>query len=154
MKQIMVWMAMLFVLCTTVGWVFAAEGRGTPEEAQAMVKKAIAAIQTEGKEKVFAQIDNPKGPFIEKDLFLFVYDMKGRCLAHGNDSTLVGQDLIDLQDPDGTYFVKEFVKIAQTQGSGWVTYKWPYPSDTRKITQKSSYIEKYDDLIVGCGSYT
>lgn len=34
---------------------------GTAAEAEALVKKAVASIKADGKEKAFAEISNPKG---------------------------------------------------------------------------------------------
>ena len=61
---------------------FAAEF-GTPAEAEAMVKKAVAEIKANGKDKAFAEFNNPKGKFTDRDLYITVYDMNGKCLSHG-----------------------------------------------------------------------
>ena len=73
-------------------------------------------------------------------------------VAHGGNAKMVGKDLIDLKDPDGTEFVKERITIAKTKGSGWQNYKWNNPV-TNKIEAKTAYVEKLGDLIVGCGAY-
>ena len=49
----------------------------TKDEAVAMVKKAVAAINTEGAEKVYAEISDPKGPFVDRDLYIVVLRMDG-----------------------------------------------------------------------------
>ena len=38
------------------------------------------------------------------------------------------------------------------KGKGWVDYKYPNPT-TNKNQQKSSFLEFYDGLIIGCGIY-
>ena len=50
--------------------------------------------------------------------------------------------------------VQEFIKLAQAKGKGkgWVDYKYPNPT-TNKNQQKSSFLEFYDGLIIGCGIY-
>ncbi|HEX4782151.1 MAG TPA: cache domain-containing protein [Usitatibacter sp.] len=127
--------------------------KGTSAEAQAMVHKAIAAIKKEGREKAFAQIDDPKGPFVDRDLYVVVYDMKGKVLAHGANAKMIGKDLIDLRDNDGKYFVKERVEMmAKPDGKGWQDYKFMNPV-SRQIEPKSMYLERFEDVIVGCGIY-
>jgi cytochrome c len=42
------------------------------------------------------------------------------------------------------------VAIATSPGSGWVNYKWPSPV-TNKIEDRSAYIEKMGDYLVGVG---
>ena len=117
-----------------------------------MVKKAVAFIKSEGKDKAFSEISNPKGRFIDRDLYIFVYDMNGKCVAHGFNQKMIGKELIDMTDPDGKFYVKEGVEIAKTKGKGWQDYKFTNPI-SKKLEQKKAYIEKVDDLIVGCGIY-
>ena len=127
---------------------------GTAAEAQAMVQKAIAAIKKEGREKAFAQIDDPKGPFVDRDLYVVVYDLKGKVLAHGGNAKMIGKDLIDLRDNDGKYFVKERVEMMSKgpDAKGWQDYKFMNPV-SRAIEPKQMYLQRYEDLIVGCGIY-
>jgi cytochrome c len=125
---------------------------GTPAEAEAMVKKAIAEIKASGKDKAFAEISNPKGKFTDRDLYVFVYDMNGKCEAHGFNQKMIGKDLVDMQDPDGKFYVKERIEISKTKGKGWQDYKFTNPV-TKKVENKTAYIEKIDNFIVGCGAY-
>jgi signal transduction histidine kinase len=146
---------MVLVVCMvvvgTASMALAAE-RGTAAEAEALVKKAIAFIKANGKDKAFAEFGNPKGQFTMKDLYIFVYDMNGKVLAHGQNPKMVGKEMIDMKDADGKEFVKERVEIAKSKGKGWQDYKFTNPQ-TKQIEPKSSYIEKYEDMIVGCGVY-
>ena len=50
--------------------VVAAAEKGTAEEAVAMVKKAAALVKSSGKEKAFAEFNNPKGAFVDRDLYV------------------------------------------------------------------------------------
>lgn len=130
----------------------AGEKRGTSAQAESMVKKAIEFMKTNGTDKGLAEISNKAGKFVDGDLYVFVYDLTGKCVAHGSNPKMVGKDLIELKDADGKSFVKERVEIAKTKGKGWQNYKWSNPA-TNKIEDKTAYIEKYGDLIVGCGAY-
>jgi signal transduction histidine kinase len=126
---------------------------GTPAEAEAMVKKAVAYIKAVGPEKAFAEISNLKGMFVDRDLYVVVYDLNGKCLAHGqNPKFLVGKDLIGMKDPDGKYYVKERVELAKTKSHFWQDYKFSNPL-SKKIAPKSMYIEKMGNYLVGCGVY-
>lgn len=145
---VVIWIA-FFIL--TVSSAFASDA-GTAAEAEAMVKKAIAYIKAHGKEKAFAELDNPKGKFTDRDLYVFVYDLNGKVLAHGANQKMVGKDLSEMRDMDGKLYVKERIELAKTKGRGWQDYKFTNPV-TKKIENKSAYIEKYEDMIVGCGIY-
>jgi signal transduction histidine kinase len=125
---------------------------GTPAEAEAMVKKAVAEIKASGKDKAFAEINNKKGKFTDRDLYVFVYDMSGKCVAHGFNAKMIGKDLADMKDPDGKFYVKERIEIAKTKGSGWQDYKFTNPV-SKKVENKTAFVEKIDNLIVGSGVY-
>jgi cytochrome c len=133
------------------GPAFAAD-RGTPEQAKALVERAVQHIKEAGKEKAFEDFDDPKGNFVEGDLYIFVEDMTAVNLAHGANKGLVGKSLYDVKDADGKPIGREFVAVAQASGEGWVSYKWPNPV-SKKIEEKLTYVKKMDDMIVMCGAY-
>lgn len=143
-------LALLLVaaLCTLAN----AQSKGSKDEAVAMVKKAVAHIKAHGRDKAFAEISNPQGMFVDRDLYVVVYDMQGNCLAHGANAKQIGKNLMDLRDPDGKYFVKERVELGKANASFWQDYKFVNPQ-TKLIEPKSMYMERLDDLLVGCGAY-
>ena len=128
--------------------------KGSAAEATAMVQKAVAHIKKVGREKAFADFNNKSGPFTDRDLYVVVYDMKGKVLAHGANEKMIGKDLIDLRDNDGKYFVKERVDMMSKapDAKGWQDYKFMNPV-TRQIEPKSMYLQRHEDLIVGTGIY-
>jgi hypothetical protein len=125
---------------------------GTPAEAKALVKKAIDYMKANGKDKAFAEFSDPKGKFVDRDLYIFVYDMDGKCVAHGFNQKMIGKDLKEMKDPDGKFYVKDRIEIVKTKGSGWQDYKFTNPT-TKKLENKTAYIEKVENVIVGCGAY-
>jgi len=152
MKKLFLWIMVVFVWAGTASTVLASEKRGSASEAEAMVKKAIAYIKANGKDAAFAEFGNPKGKFVDRDLYIFVYDMNGKCVAHGQNPKMVGKDLIAMKDADGKPFVQERVEIAKTKGKGWQDYKFTDPI-TKQIEHKRAYVERYEEYIVGCGIY-
>jgi hypothetical protein len=150
MKRMFVMAVVMMFLVAFSGFALAADG--TPAEAKALVKKAVDYMKANGKEKAFAEFSNPKGKFVNGDLYIFVYDMNGKCVAHGFNQKMIGKDLKEMKDPDGKFYVKERIEIAKTKGSGWQDYKFTNPT-SKKLESKTAYIEKYEDVIVGCGAY-
>ena len=128
--------------------------QGTAAEATAMVEKAIAHIKKVGRDKAFADFNNKSGPFTDRDLYVVVYDMKGKVLAHGANEKMIGKDLIDLRDSDGKYFVKERVDMMSKgpTAKGWQDYKFMNPV-SKQIEPKKMYLQRFEDIIVGCGIY-
>jgi signal transduction histidine kinase len=126
---------------------------GTKEEAIAMVKRIQEQFKKDGPELTFKAVsDKSIKEFHDRDLYPFIYEMKGVNVAHGARPALIGKNLIDLKDQDGRYLIREMKKMAEGPGSGWVDYKWPNPI-TNKIEDKSSYIEKMGNYFVGVGIY-
>lgn len=119
-----------------------------------MVKKAAALIKSAGKEKAFAAVsDTTNKEFHDRDLYIYVYDLNGTAVAHGNNPRMVGKNLIDLKDGDGKPMIKNMVELAKSPaGKGWVEFKWPNPV-TKVVEQKAGYVERVDDMMVGSGIY-
>jgi cytochrome c len=89
-----------------------------------------------------------------KNLYVFVYNLNGDGInrAHGANPKLIGRNLLDLKDADGTAIVRGFLDIANNKGSGWFDYKWPNPVNGA-VESKSTYVERVDDVFIGCGIY-
>jgi signal transduction histidine kinase len=129
-----------------------AEDRATTKDAERMVHQAVAYVQKEGKEKAFAAFNDPKGVFTYRDLYIAVYDMTGKCLAHGQKKERIGKSMINDKDADGKLFIQERVAMAKAKGKGWQDYKFTNPV-TKQVEQKVAYFEVVDDVIVMCGAY-
>jgi cytochrome c len=126
---------------------------GSKDEAIAMVKRVQAEFKKDGPEATFKAVsDKATADFHDRDLYPFIYDMSGKCVAHGARPALIGKNLIDLKDQDGKFLIREMVAISAGPGSGWIDYKWPNPLNN-KIEDKSSYVEKMGDYFVGVGIY-
>ena len=150
MKMFLAGVAMSMGLLTMP--VHAAE-KGTAAEAVAMVKKAVALIKSDGKEKAYAAFSDPANKeFHDRDLYVYVYDLNGVTAAHGVNPKMVGKNLLDMKDIDQKPMIQEMVKLAKEKGSGWVDFKWPNPI-TKVIEQKSGYVERAGDVFVGSGIY-
>lgn len=130
-----------------------AADKASPNEAVAMVKKAVALVKSEGKDKAFAAFADPANKdFHDRDLYLYVYDMNGVSLAHGANPKMVGKNLLNMKDNEGKPMIQEMVKVAKEKGNGWVDYKWPNPV-TKAVEAKSGYVERVDDFLIGSGVY-
>jgi signal transduction histidine kinase len=129
----------------------AADG-ANKDEAIAMVKKAVGFIKGQGAEKAYAEFTGKAANFIDRDLYVVVYQLDGKVLAHGSNAKFVGKDLIDAQDVDGKHYVKERVEMAAKQPSFWQDYKFVNPV-TKKVEPKQMYCEKVDNTAVCAGIY-
>ena len=130
----------------------AAEQRVTPKEAEAMVKKGVASLKTGPRDKVLADITDPKGQYVDRELYLTVYKMDGTAVAHGTSPKMVGKNMLDLRDADGKEHIKERMELAKTRNAFWQDYR-TLNRDNKKIEPKQMYCEKAQELVVCGGIY-
>lgn len=123
---------------------------GTPEEAVALVKKAVAYAKANGVGKLIEEVN--KGAYVDRDLYVAVIGMDGTSLANGVNPRLTGKNLLEIMDADGKKFIREGIENAKRHNSGWSDFKWPNPV-TKKIERKSTYGEKFGDVLITCGVY-
>jgi len=140
-------MTMAAAIAPTASWAQLADKAA----AQAMVTKGAAAIQADGW-KALVEMTAPRKTYVDRDLYLAVYDMNGKCMAHGQNSKQVAKNLLSVKDPDGKEYVRERVTLAQGQKSFWQEYKFTNPV-TKIVQSKLAYCERVDDLIVCGGIY-
>jgi cytochrome c len=129
----------------------AAVSYGSVQEAEAMVKKAVAFYKKNGKEKAVAEFQKNPGPFVDRDLYVTVYDLEGNALSHINPK-MVGKNMMDLRDPSGKYHIKERIETARKENSGWQDFQFFNPQ-TKKVEPKRMYWEKHDNIVFAAGAY-
>jgi cytochrome c len=143
--------ATVSTLTLACGAAWGAEG-ASAKDAEAMVKKGVAYIKSNGKDKTYAEVINKHGQFTDRDLYLTIYRLDGMVMAHGANEKMVGRNLIDLKDIDGKEFVKERMELAKSKSGFWQDYKFTNPV-SKRVEPKSMYCEREDDLVVCGGVY-
>jgi len=152
MTQLLLASVLTAAMLAGTGLASAKEGNATAAEATAMVKKGVAFIKANGKDKGYAEINNKAGQFTDRDLYLVVYGLDGVVRSHGANEKMIGKNLLELKDVDGKAFVKERVELAQAKGTFWQDYKFTNPV-SKKIEPKSAYCERLEDVVVCGGIY-
>lgn len=112
-----------------------AESGDHPEKAQAEVKRILHDMT------------------FGDDGYFFAYDAKGVNLVHPMQPELVGQNLIDVQDKNGLYVIRELLKRA-AEGGGYQRYLWQKPS-REEIEEKLGYVVQVPEWgwMIGTGLY-
>lgn len=127
------------------------EQRGTAEQAQALVAKAIAYYDQNGQDAAFTAIEDKQGAFVDYDLYVFVYGPGRTIVAHGADASLKGTLIDTLIDIQGKPFGTALMDGATEEGV-WVDYTW-YNPVTRELHPKSSWVVRHDGNVFGAGIY-
>jgi len=126
----------------------------TKEQMVKFVEEAAAYVKEVGREAALKEFSNPKGKFVRKkgELYIYAYDFKCVCRAHGFTPNLVGQDLTEKKDSHGMLVIQK-LRDAAKDGKGFVEYGWTDPA-TGKEGRKLGYVVKVDDsLWLGSGIY-
>jgi signal transduction histidine kinase len=139
-------------IAATAIWAGAAWAGAGKDDAIAMVKSAVTFIKDEGPAKAYPEISNKAGKFVNGDLYVVVYQLDGKVLAHGSNEKFVGKDMIDAEDVDGKLYVKERVELAGKQPSFWQDYKFVNPV-SKKVEPKQMYCERLENTAVCAGIY-
>jgi len=123
-----------------------------------LVRKGSVLLSTFGSEEAARKINHAEllgngdasQTYVYGDLTLFVYDMQGNCIAHGENSELVGKNLIEMRDSSGHFMVKELIEKAKRDGTGWVDF-------VVKNAFWNVYFERVDigkqSYVIGSGLY-
>ena len=140
--------AVIQVLFTTSS-VWAADF-GTPEEAKAMLERAVAAVK-EDKAKALDMFNKGEGGFKDRDLYVFCANASdGIITAHPYGEK--GKQLSGLVGVNGLRLGETMMQNA-TEGTIKVTtYVWPrHP--TGEVREKTVFYTKAGDQICGVGYY-
>ena len=126
--------------------------QGTADEAMAMAKKAYALVQSIGYERASAAFHAKPGEFIDRDLYVFVFDRDGVYRVMGADKNKVGTSLADAPGLNAQQLLDDAWERCAS-GGGWVEYNITNPV-TRDVRGKSSFVIPLDqNLLIGCGAY-
>lgn len=83
------------------------------------------------------------------ELYLFIYDTKGVCIAHGRDTRFLWKNLLEEKDAFGSFFVKKIIKQAE-DGAGWVAYEW---HSATKVVYVKPIKKDGKSYVLGCAYY-
>lgn len=92
----------------------------------------------------------------EGEGYYFAEDMAGFERINRNNPELEGQNIIDIQDSNGKYLVKDILAVAQSEAKeGFTTYFWNRPTSPGKSVSKISYVKYFKplDWVIGNGTY-
>ena len=118
------------------------------EEVINLVTRGIRELESQPLDVACNRFTHTK-EFILGDLYIFLFDIDGVCLAHGDDAYLLWQNKIDLIDWVGTPIVKQIIKKAKA-GGGWVTYGW---NNGTKVSYVQLVEKEGKAYVVGSGYY-
>ncbi|MFO8032047.1 MAG: methyl-accepting chemotaxis protein [Desulfohalobiaceae bacterium] len=87
--------------------------------------------------------------------YFWINDMQPAMVMHPYKPELDGEDLSDVQDPDGVHLFNRMVEKVKAKGSGFVPYQWQYYDQEDRVEPKISYVQGFEPWgwILGTGIY-
>ncbi len=136
------------VLMVAAGVTSAAEF-GTREEAEALLERAVAVLETD-KDKALDLFLSGNEGFIDRDLYVFCGGPDGMVTTHPD---VMGLSLKGFKDKTGKAVGEEIYASAKEGDISEVSYKWQRPGGGDEQVDKVSFYTKVDDQICGVGYY-
>ncbi|MCQ1538713.1 hypothetical protein FTO68_06915 [Methanocalculus taiwanensis] len=147
----------LLLLIAASGCISASEPRQpdvTQKEMVAFVQIAFEYADMYGKEAALLAFNDPNGPFVKGELYIFAYEEDGTTLALPFEPDQIGSSRSDLQDAEGRYIIREIIETG-LEGGGFVRYLYANPTHGFAVEPKISYVMKGGDgWVLGSGLYS
>jgi hypothetical protein len=124
----------------------------TPAEAKALAEKAADHFKAVGPDKAIADFMDPAAGYVDRELFVVVYDPANKIAASYGVAALRGKDATLMKDVEGKEFGKEIIAVARNNGSGWVEYRMTNPV-TKKVALKKSRVIGIDGYALFVGAF-
>ena len=124
--------------------------RGTPDEAKAMLEKAIEHYNSVGRKQALADFTAKTAPFSDRDLYVFCLAADGRTTANGGFPQYVGTSADAWKDADGKPLGHRILEAGTGQGS--VDYRWINPVNLN-LEHKTAFAKKVGEDVCGVGAY-
>ena len=126
--------------------------QGTADEAFALTERAFELIQSIGYKEASDVFHDKNGGFVDRDLYVFVFDRQGVYRVMGADRQRIGTSLFDAPGVDAQQLLDDAWQRCE-QGGGWVEYNIINLA-TGTVKGKSSYVLPLsDELLIGSGAY-
>ncbi|MBI4962635.1 MAG: cache domain-containing protein [Desulfomonile tiedjei] len=154
MKPFIAFVMALVVTCQTAPVFAASENSDRATDCVQLVEKAISFIEEKGGDYALKVFSAQKGPFIDKELYVFAVSMENVILAHPYRRDLIGENVSEMKDLKGKPLFAHFKQTAEESGSGWVEYWWAKTAEKEQF-QKASFVKKVPgrNMYVGAGYY-
>ncbi|HTY14962.1 MAG TPA: cache domain-containing protein [Methanoregulaceae archaeon] len=119
-----------------------------------LVTRVVTFARANGKEKTLAAINDPHGPFVNGDLFVWAESTNGTLLADPFLKTAIGQDLINYTDAYGMKTTQAGI-MAMQNGTGFSHALFPDTAfNGSSEVPKLIYQKPVDDTwFIGSGVY-
>ncbi len=126
--------------------------QGTADEAMSLAQAAFDHVKAVGFDKAFNDFHNKEGEWVDRDLYIFVFDREGVYRVMGADKARVGTRLSDAPGVDAAKLLADSWDRV-SKGGGWVEYNI-LNTITGDVRGKASFVLQIDEnRLIGSGAY-
>ncbi|MFZ2269934.1 MAG: cache domain-containing protein [Azonexus sp.] len=141
------------LLMLTAGALANAAEHATPREARALFDQAVKYLQANGPEQAWSAFNNKKGPFVKKDLYVYVIDRQGVYVANGAaPDSLIGLKVLDTVDAAGEPLFRQMIAVTEKQEEASIRYVW-LNRKSNHVEPKVAWVHREGEYILGVGYY-
>lgn len=127
--------------------------QGTADQARQLVFDAMVHLQSVGLERAIEDFHKLEGPFVDRDLYVFVLDSQGYYVVNGANPQRDGSHLSEIPGLDADKLIDDARQVCDEHQGGWIAYAITNPM-TGGVQAKSSYVVPLEgDKFLGCGCY-
>lgn len=125
----------------------------TPADLTILVNRAATYARENGREKATAAFNDPNGPFMQGEVYVFAEAYDGTALAEPFHHELVETNVKNMTDRYGVHLYQNMEETGR-YGIGFVSYDYPNPARNNRIEPKFSVVSDVDGTYyVGAGTY-
>ncbi len=125
--------------------------QGSADEALALVQRAVAHVESQGRQQALADFHSGNGQWVDRDLYLFGLDRNGIYLVHAAKPEMVGQNAASVPGADPTLANKLWA--AADAGGGWAPYTMLNLNTGVAMDKESYALPLPDGTLLACGIY-
>jgi len=127
--------------------------QGTADQARQLALDALAHLRQVGYAQAVRDFHDRSKPFIDRDLYIFIFNRAGIYQVHGALPEKDNTDLRVIPGLDAEKLVADAWGVCDKEQGGWVNYVITNPV-SRETQAKTSYVVPLDQQnLLGCGCY-
>jgi hypothetical protein len=126
--------------------------RGTPDEAKAMLQKAVDHYNSVGRDQALADFNSKTAPFFDRDLYVVCIGPNKLEVANGGFPQYVGIAADNLKDANGNPLGDIILNKASDSAVNSVDYQWVNPV-SGNTEPKTLFFQKVGTDVCGVGAY-
>lgn len=144
---------LLVALAALVGAPAQAAEKPTAEQVKTLTQEAAKLLQSRDLDSARRAFDT-EGAYRFGEIYVNVIDGNGTWLVYPPNPKHEGKSVLNVRDADGKLLVQDIIRLARSQGEGWVEYRWLNPVSNR-VEPKMSYVKYLSDkdMVVYVGMY-